>query len=88
MRPEAIVGNSMMTDSHPTRSSSWDSIPSDLPKLSEPAQRALARAGFTRLTQFVEVAESDVSRLHSVGPLAIGRLRDALAGARLSRAGV
>jgi hypothetical protein len=76
-----------MTDSNLTGSSSEDSIASDLPKLPKPAQRALSQAGYTRLAQFVDVNESDLSTLHGVGPLAIGRLREALAAAGLSIAG-
>jgi hypothetical protein len=49
-----------------------------LPKLSKPAQRALAQAGYTRLEQFAEVGEAELLRLHGVGRLAVERLRRAL----------
>ena len=52
----------------------------DLPaKLSSPARRALTRAGYTRLHQFMSVRESELSRLHGMGAKAIGQLRVALA---------
>jgi uncharacterized protein YdhG (YjbR/CyaY superfamily) len=53
---------------------------SDLPKgLSKPALRALAQAGYARLEQIAQARESDLLRLHGMGPKAIGQLRGALA---------
>ena len=53
---------------------------SDLPSgLSNPARRALTRAGYTRLEQLTTVRESDLYRLHGMGAKAIGQLRVALA---------
>jgi hypothetical protein len=43
-----------------------------------PAQRALANAGYTRLEQLAGVKESDLRRLHGMGPKAITALRQAL----------
>jgi len=51
-------------------------LPSGLPK---PAQRALAAAGYTSLAQLARVSETDLRRLHGVGPNAIEKLRRALA---------
>ena len=51
-----------------------------LPKVGAPAARALAGAGYVRLEQFTDVTEAQLARLHGVGPLAINRIRDALAG--------
>jgi hypothetical protein len=51
---------------------------SDFPKLSAPARRALAGAGYERLEQLNGVAEADLSRLHGLGPSAIEALRTAL----------
>lgn len=48
------------------------------PKLSAPARRALAAAGYTRLDQLAEVSESDLQKLHGMGPTAIAALRGAL----------
>lgn len=58
---------------------------SDLPtKLSNPARRALAAAGFVRLEQFSRLSEADVLQLHGVGPKAIDMIRDALAARGLA----
>jgi hypothetical protein len=58
----------------------------DLPKLSAPAQRALANAGYGRLEDLAGVPEADLLRLHGVGPSAIAPLREALAALGLSLA--
>lgn len=50
-------------------------LPDDLPG---PALRALAGAGYTRLDQLADVSESDLLRLHGVGPAAVASLRNAL----------
>ena len=47
--------------------------------LAQPAQRALANAGFTRLDQLTTVSEAEIARLHGIGPKALGQLRQALA---------
>ena len=48
-------------------------------KLAKPAQRALASAGYTRLDQLTTVTETDLAKLHGMGPKALGQLREALA---------
>ena len=48
------------------------------PKLSAPARRALSGAGYTRLDQLTQVSESDLSKLHGMGPAAIKALSAAL----------
>lgn len=51
-----------------------------LPKgLAGPAKRALAAAGYSRLEQLARVRESDIRRLHGMGPKVIGQLRAELA---------
>jgi hypothetical protein len=50
----------------------------DLPKVSAPARRALLGAGYTRLEHLTKVRESEVMRLHGMGPNAMRVLRDAL----------
>jgi len=57
---------------------------SDLPKLASPAQRALAVAGISRLGQLTAVKESDLAKLHGIGPNAIKTLRQALEANGLS----
>ena len=56
----------------------------DFPKLSQPAHRALAGAGYTRLEQLAKVSESDLKKLHGIGPKAIHELRAALEARGLS----
>ena len=56
----------------------------DLPKVSAPAQRALAAAGIIRLEQLTEVREDDLLETHGMGPKAVGVLRAALAARGLS----
>jgi hypothetical protein len=50
----------------------------DFPKLSAPARRALLGAGFARLDQLAGVSESDLEKLHGMGPAAITALSVAL----------
>jgi ERCC4-type nuclease len=50
----------------------------DLPKLAAPARRALPAAGYTSLTDLTEVSESEVMKLHGMGPNAMRALRKAL----------
>ena len=49
------------------------------PKLSRPAQRVLAGAGYVRLAQLTTVREADLAKLHGMGPKALAQLREALA---------
>jgi hypothetical protein len=46
--------------------------------LAQPALRALAAAGYTRLDQLTAVREADLLKLHGMGPKAIRILREAL----------
>ena len=58
---------------------------SDLPiELAKPAQRALHAAGYLRLEQFTKVSETELKRLHGIGPSAIKMLRRALDAKGLS----
>lgn len=50
-------------------------------KLSNPARRALAREGITRLEQLTTRTEADIARLHGMGPKTMDQLRAALAAA-------
>jgi predicted flap endonuclease-1-like 5' DNA nuclease len=61
---------------------------SDLPTgLSNPARRALAGAGCSRLDQVAQLTESEIKKLHGMGPSGIKQLRSALAAQGLSFAG-
>ena len=54
------------------------STPSDFPKLSAPAQRALASAGIQNLKQLTKFSETEIRRLHGIGPNATNALQRAL----------
>lgn len=56
-----------------------DEQKSDLPKLSNPARRALASAGYLRLEQFTKLTEAEILKLHGMGPKALEQIRQALA---------
>lgn len=60
---------------------------SNLPKLSAPAQRALAGAGITQLEQLTKFSEAEIKKLHGIGPNALKQLRQALEAKGLSYAG-
>jgi len=51
---------------------------SDFPKLAQPALRALAGAGYSRLEQLTQIKESELKRLHGIGPNALKQLHFAL----------
>ncbi len=58
---------------------------SSLPKaMGNPARRALAAQGYTRLEQLHGVSERHLGNLHGVGPVAIQRLKAALAAQGLA----
>lgn len=56
-----------------------DEQKSDLPRLSSPARRALASAGYLRLEQFSKLTEAEILKLHGMGPKALEQIRQALA---------
>jgi len=51
-----------------------------LPKLSAPAQRALAGAGITSVEKLSEFSEAQIMKLHGIGKTAIPILKAAMAG--------
>lgn len=51
----------------------------DFPRLSAPAHRALAGAGYSRLEQLTWVTEAEIAKLHGMGPKGVDQLREALA---------
>jgi predicted flap endonuclease-1-like 5' DNA nuclease len=56
-----------------------DEPASDFPLgIGKPALRALHAAGYTRLDQLSTISESDLRKLHGMGPKAIGIIRTAL----------
>lgn len=56
------------------------------PGLAKPARRALDGAGITSLDQLSTRSESEVLKLHGMGPKALNHLREALAAKGLSSA--
>ena len=52
--------------------------------LAQPARRALAGAGYTKLDQLSKIRESEFKKLHGIGPNALKQLREALAAKELS----
>ncbi len=50
----------------------------DLPNIGKPATRALTNAGYMKLAQFTQVMESEILKLHGVGPKAVRILNEAL----------
>jgi len=54
------------------------------PGIGKPALRALTEAGYSGLEQFAKVKETDLQKLHGVGPKAIGIIRSALIANGLS----
>lgn len=54
---------------------------SDLPKLSAPAQRALASVGIMRLSDLSKFSEAGLLKLHGFGPSSIKPLKEAMTAA-------
>ncbi len=50
----------------------------DFEILAKPAQRALLKAGYRQLDQLTKIKESELARLHGMGPNALKTLREAL----------
>lgn len=48
------------------------------PRVAQPALRALAAAGYTRLDQLAKIREEGLTKLHGIGPKAIRLIREAL----------
>ncbi len=57
---------------------------SDLPRLSQPAYRALAGAGIQSFQQLTKFSEAEIKQLHGMGSKALGELHRALADKGLS----
>ena len=58
-----------------------------LPRIGAPATRALRAVGITTLEQVAALTEVELAALHGVGPMAIGRLQEAMAERGMSFAG-
>lgn len=69
--------------SSPTKRNAADQLAATVrdqfpPGLSAPALRALAAAGLTGLDQLARVTETEVAKLHGMGPKGVSTLRAAL----------
>jgi DNA-directed RNA polymerase alpha subunit len=54
-------------------------IKDNFPKgVSQPALRALVRAGYKTLDDLTKVKEADLAKLHGMGPKALGLIKEAL----------
>jgi hypothetical protein len=62
-------------------------LKNDFPNIGKPATRALMNAGYYKLDQLTKVTESEILKLHGVGPKAVRILNEALKGKQLSFAG-
>lgn len=70
------------------RKASRQTTESDLPPgLAAPARRALDAAGIARLEQLARHSQTEIERLHGIGPKALKLLRRALAARGLSFTG-
>ena len=56
----------------------------DLPKLSNPAKRALAGANIESLEQLSHFSAADIKKLHGMGPNGMKQLQEALTAKGLS----
>jgi len=54
------------------------------PKIGAPATRALEAAGYTHLEQLTKVSETELGRLHGMGPKALRILRETLSEKKLA----
>ncbi|MRR28744.1 DNA-binding protein [bacterium] len=52
--------------------------------LAQPALRALASAGIICLSDFTKIRESDLAKLHGIGPNAMAKIKAALVDNNLS----
>jgi len=59
-------------------------VKTPIPKLSAPANRALANEGIACLEDLAKYSEKQIAALHGMGPNAMGRLKTAMAEANVS----
>jgi hypothetical protein len=78
-------GEAVVDDGGPPRERPAPPTGTRLPALGAPATRALRAAGLTTLEAVAAVPEAELAALHGVGPIALAKLREALAGAGLAR---
>ncbi len=72
-------GEAVVDDGGPSRGGSAPPTGTRLPKIGASATRALAAAGLTTLEAVAAIREQELAVMHGVGPVALTRLREALA---------
>jgi hypothetical protein len=78
-------GEAVLDDGGPPRERPAPSTGTRLPTIGAPATRALTAAGLTTLEAVAAVPERELAAMHGVGPVALMKLRDALAEHGLDR---
>jgi hypothetical protein len=78
-------GEAVVDDGGPPRDRPTPAAGTRLPSIGAPATRALTAAGLTTLEAVAAVPERDLAALHGVGPIALAKLREALADHGLDR---
>ena len=78
-------GEAVVDDGGPPRERPAPPGGTRLPAIGAPATRALTAAGITTLEAVAAVPEAELAAMHGVGPVALARLRDALAEHGLAR---
>jgi hypothetical protein len=78
-------GEAVVDDGGPPRPRPAAPPGTRLPKIGAPATRALTAAGLTTLEAVAAVPEQELAALHGVGPIAMAKLREALAEHGLDR---
>jgi hypothetical protein len=78
-------GQAVVDDGGPPRRRPAPPSGTRLPAIGAPATRALTAAGLTTLEAVAAVPEAELAAMHGVGPVALARLRDALAEHGLAR---
>jgi len=76
-------GEAVVDDGGPARERPAPPTGTRLPALGAPATRALTAAGLTTLEAVAGVPRPELAALHGVGPIALAKLDEALAGAGL-----
>jgi hypothetical protein len=72
-------GEAVVDDDAPSRGRPAAATGTRLPRVGAPATRALTAAGLTTLEAVAAVPEQELASLHGVGPVALAKLRKALA---------
>jgi hypothetical protein len=72
-------GEALVDSGGPARARPAPPSGTRLPKIGAPATRALTAAGITTLEAVAAVPERELAALHGVGPIALAKLREALA---------